>query len=119
MDQVTELPTQVTDEGASDAAQQPAQSATYSREWTNRHPINLRATLPLPFGRWYVTLVAGRERRGKERLVQERRKHPLETMPNLMFLLSIGIVTSTLILLIAALVLIHGFGWSIQLNIPA
>ncbi|MGI9500341.1 MAG: hypothetical protein ACR2P3_09895 [Geminicoccaceae bacterium] len=88
------------------------------REW-GQHPLNLRVSLPLPFGRWYVTLVAGRERRGTERLIEERSKHPLETVPNLMFLLSIGIVSTTLMVLVAALILIHGFGWSIQITIPA
>lgn len=84
-----------------------------------QHPLNLRLTLPSPFGRWYVTLVAGRERRGRERLVSERRKHPLDTLPNLLFLLSIGIVSTTILLLAMALILTYGFGWSISLTIPA
>lgn len=101
------------DKGASDA------SEAHPREWRGQHPINLRVTLPLPFRRWYVTLVAGPERRRRERLRDERSKHPLDTLPNVMFLLSIGIVSTTVLLIIAALVLIHGFGWSIDLTIPA
>ena len=119
MDQVTELPAFEADGKAALRPQEADKPAAQAREWTSQHPINLRVSLPLPFGRWYVTLVAGRERRGKDRLKQERKKHPLETMPNLMFLLSVGIVTSTLLLMTTALILIHDFGWSIQLNIPA
>jgi len=101
-----------------DAGDKADQPATYDREWSNHHPINLRATLPLPFGRWYVTLVAGPERRSKTRLVQEREKHPLETIPNLMFLLSVGIVSTAVLFAIATIVLIHGFGWSLEITIP-
>ena len=97
----------------------PSEPISYPREWRGDHRINLRATLPLPFGAWYVTLVAGPERRRKERRREERKKHPLETTNNLMFLLSIGIVSTALLLTVAALVLIHGFGWSIELTIPS
>ena len=57
-------------------------SAPGGESW-NRHPVNLRLSIPLPFGRYYVTLVAGKERRGAERLASERRKHPLLTFGNL------------------------------------
>ncbi len=117
MDRIAELTADMADETPADKPQEATGPTPYARDW-GRHPLNLRVSLPLPFGRWYVTLVAGRERRGKDRLVEEREKHPLETAPNLMFLLSIGIVTTTLLLSIAALVLIHGFGWSIHLTIP-
>lgn len=117
MDQIAALSTEQTDETPSAGPKKAEPSKTFSRDW-DQHPLNLRVTLPLPFRRWYVTLVAGPERRDMERLVAERKKHPLDTLPNLMFLLSIGIVTSTLMLVAAALVLIHGFGWSIDLTIP-
>lgn len=90
----------------------------YARDW-GRHPLNLRVSLPVLFGSWYVTLVAGKEKRCKERLIEERKKHPLETIPNLLFLFSLGIFTTGLMLIVVALVLIHGFDWSIQLQIPA
>jgi hypothetical protein len=114
------------DDGASDAdvristsSQPAAAAAAPSREWSSDHPINLRTSLPIPFlGRCYVTLVAGRERRRKERLAEDRLKHPLETSGNLTLLFSLGVVTTMFLLLTAALVLIHGFGWSIQLTIP-
>ncbi|MEM7041799.1 MAG: hypothetical protein AAF543_03200 [Pseudomonadota bacterium] len=118
MDRVADLAVEDTPEIAADKQQDQAPATTYSRDW-GQHPLNLRFSLPLPFGRWYVTLVAGKERRGKERLVEERKKHPLETVPNLLFLFSVGTFTSSLALIAAALVLIHGFGWSIELHIPS
>ncbi|MGI9419665.1 MAG: hypothetical protein ACR2RA_17710 [Geminicoccaceae bacterium] len=118
MDRIAALSTERTDETPSGEPQTAEPSKTTSRDW-GQHPLNLRVTLPLPFRCWYITLVAGPEKRATERLVAEREKHPLDTLPNAMFLLSIGIVTSTLMLLVAALVLIHGFGWSVDLTIPA
>ncbi len=118
MDRIAALSTEQADEAPSPEREVAEKPTASGRDW-GQHPLNLRVTLPLPFRRWYVTLVAGPERRCAERLVAEREKHPLDTLPNLMFLLSIGIVTSTLMLAAASLVLIHGFGWSINLTIPA
>ena len=118
LDRIAELPAEETVDDASGKHQELARPKTYARDWS-QHPLNVRVSLPLPFSRWYVTLVAGKEKRCKERLIEERKKHPLETMPNLLFLLSVGIFTSALILIVTALILIHGFGWSIQLSIPA
>ena len=120
MDRIAELTATADDvvDNASDRQGEPAEPETYARDWS-RHPLNLRVSLPVPFGRWYVTLVAGKEKRCKGRLIEEREKHPLETIPNLLFLLSVGIFTTALMLIVVALVLIHGFDWSIQLNIPA
>lgn len=118
MDRIAALSQDQQDSDAA-SAEKPDEQASHPREWRGHHRINLRATLPLPFGKWYVTLVAGPERRRKERQKDERKKHPLETLPNLMFLLSIGIVSTTLLITVTALVLTHGFGWSIELNIPS
>lgn len=120
VDRFTEL-TDSAEEGAENSSDEHKESArpkTYVRDW-GQHPLNLRVSLPIPLGSWYVTLVAGKERRCKERLVQERKKHPLETIPNLLFLLSVGVFTTALMLIVVMLVLIHGFDWSIQLQIPA
>ena len=120
MDQIAELTAAADDvvENPSQERIQRARSKTYARDW-GRHPLNLRVSLPVLFGSWYVTLVAGKEKRCKERLIQERKNHPLETIPNLLFLLSVGIFTTALMLIVVALILIHGFDWSIQVNIPA
>ena len=57
--------------------------------WSGEHPVNLRLSIPLPFFRFYVTIVAGRERRSAARRAQERRKHPILTAGNL-FLMTYG-----------------------------
>jgi len=41
------------------------------------HPIDLRLMLPSPFGRFYLALVVGRERRSAARLAVVRTRHPL------------------------------------------
>ena len=60
--------------------------------WESDHPINLRLTIPLLSKRYYVTIVAGEEHRGSERLSVERRKHPLVTRGNLVFFALVGTV---------------------------
>ncbi len=60
--------------------------------WESDHPINLRLSIPLLFKRYYVTIVAGEEHRGSERLTAERRKHPLVTRGNLLFFVLVGTV---------------------------
>lgn len=49
------------------------------------HPVDIRVSLPLPFGRYYLTLVAGPERRAEPRLTAERERHPLTTFGNFAF----------------------------------
>ena len=60
--------------------------------WGNDHPVNIRLSIPLPAGRWYVTVLLGRERRGAERRKEERQKHPLVTSANMVFLFIVGVV---------------------------
>lgn len=58
------------------------------------HPINIRLSIPAIFKRFYVVFVAGPERRSAERRVQERRRHPLGKVGNLIFvgvLLAVGL----------------------------
>ncbi|MGI9510437.1 MAG: hypothetical protein ACR2QJ_13950 [Geminicoccaceae bacterium] len=119
MDKTAEIITaEGADQTADPSSQEVAWPRTYARDW-GHHPINLRASLPTPFGRWYVTLVAGRERRRKERLIEDRKRHPLTTRPNLMFLFSTGIVLGAVLILVAAATLVHVFGWSIDVTVPA
>ncbi|MDH3663873.1 MAG: hypothetical protein OEU92_28305 [Alphaproteobacteria bacterium] len=119
MDRIAETPAEQGDAEASEQHRDAPRPKVYAREWSSNHAINLRVSIPLLFGRWYVTLVAGPEKRSKQRRVEERSKHSLETGGNLMFLFSIGTISTALILLVTALVLVHGFGWSIELTIPA
>ncbi len=76
------------DRDASGIAQR---SAPGGESW-GRHPVNLRFSIPLPFGRYYVALVAGKERRSGERLASERRKHPLLTFGNVAVFFVLGTV---------------------------
>ena len=60
--------------------------------WESDHPINLRLTIPLLSKRYYLTIVAGEEHRGSDRLSAERRKHPVVTRGNLFFFALVGTV---------------------------
>ncbi len=64
-----------------------------SKAWSSDHPINVRISIPLPFGRYYLTIVGGKERRSPTRREEERRKHPLVTTGNILFLGLLGLIT--------------------------
>jgi hypothetical protein len=57
-----------------------------------RPPINLRFTIPFFGKRFYFAMVAGKERRGSERIALERRRHPLGTRANLAFIFIMAMV---------------------------
>ena len=81
----------------------PSYPGADARRWSNTHPINIRLSIPVPgLGRWYLTVVGGRERRSADRLVEERRKHPLLTYGNVVFFFAIGTVVG-----LASLTLLH------------
>ena len=48
-----------------------------------RHPVDIRLTLPMPFGRFYLALIGGREHRSAARLAVERNRHPVVGLANL------------------------------------
>lgn len=79
--------------GAGAPAKPDASEEAQSEAWGSSHAVNLRLTLPTPFGRYYVTLLTGKERRSPQRQEDERRKHPLVTTANLAFLATLGVVT--------------------------
>ncbi len=58
--------------------------------WGDDHPVNTRLSIPLLFGRYYVTVVAGKERRSGERLASERKKHPLMRFGNIVVMAACG-----------------------------
>lgn len=70
--------------------------AAARRDGWERHPVNIRLSLPLPLGRCYVTLVAGRDRRSQARRDKDRRRHPLDTAGNLLFAAGATVVFGTL-----------------------
>ncbi len=65
---------------------------TRAEAWTSNHLINIRTSILLPAGRHYVTFVAGKECRSPERREQQRKRHPLVTKANMVFLFTVGFV---------------------------
>jgi len=60
--------------------------------WESDHRINLRLSIPFLFKRYYVTIVAGEERRSPERRAAERQKHPITTTANVIFFVAAGTI---------------------------
>ena len=69
-------------QAAPDGAAQP--------RWGSDHPVNIRLTIPLLFRSYYIAIVAGSERRSRERRIEERKKHPLFVLGNIVFLFVVG-----------------------------
>lgn len=68
------------------AEQRSAIAAALAAESVNSPPINIRVSIPSPFGRWYVTIFAGREKRSRARLKDDRNIYPLRTFGNILFI---------------------------------
>lgn len=82
------------------------------REWSTEHPLNIRMSIPLGIGRYYITLVAGKERRARARLAVDRRENPLDTTGNVVFLAFITTIATAGSLTLLYFLLAHIFGWS-------
>ena len=61
------------------------QDAASGGKW-DRHPVDLRWSLPLLFERWCQVVLAGPERRGDLRRLEERSRKPAVTLANAAFL---------------------------------
>ena len=61
--------------------------------WTKYHSVNIRLSIPLIFGRYYLTILLGKERRTTTRLKEERTAHPLVTRGNVVVLVLFGTLT--------------------------
>lgn len=83
---------QETREGLSDNSSASVRKAPGGEPWGNDHPVNIRLSIPLLFGRYYVTIVAGKERRSGERLASERKKHPFMKLGNLVVMAACGTI---------------------------
>ncbi|MEE9296255.1 MAG: hypothetical protein V3W34_15010 [Phycisphaerae bacterium] len=83
---------QETREGVSDNASVSPRKAPGGEPWGNDHPVNIRLSIPLLVGRYYVTIVAGKERRSGERLASERNKHPLMKLGNIVVMAACGTI---------------------------
>jgi hypothetical protein len=55
-----------------------------------RHPVDIRRTLSLGASRYYVVVLAGRERRSPDRLRAEKARRPLLTGPNVATMVGFG-----------------------------
>ncbi len=81
-----------TREEVGDNASASPRKAPGGEPWGDDHPVNIRLSLPLLFGRYYVTVVAGKERRSGERLASERNKHPLMKFGNIVVMAACGTI---------------------------
>lgn len=99
--------------GSADVEQSMEQHHVYAgREWGTGHSLNIRISIPLGIGRYYVTLVAGKERRARARLAVDRRQNPLDTPSNVAFLAFIVTIATAGGITLLYLLLAHLFGWS-------
>ena len=73
-------------------AQEGAIRAAVRQDVWKHHPVDIRMALPTPFGRFYLAVVAGRERRGAARLAVGRNRHPLAGVGNLAM---VGVLIAT------------------------
>ena len=101
------------DDGAAEVMEAGRPAPSRAKSWSGPHAINIRVTIPLfAVGSYYVTFLAGRERRGSERLKEERVKHPLLTSANLIFLFIVGFIVGG-----AGWIVLHALAlWILGLN---
>lgn len=56
------------------------------------HPVDIRLSLPLPFRRFYLAVLAGGERRSPQRLDAESRRRRLVRAANIVFVVTVLIM---------------------------
>ncbi len=76
----------------SDNSSASTRKAPGGEPWGNDHPVNIRLSIPLLFTRYYVTILAGKERRSGERVASERKTHPQMKLGNLVFMAACGTI---------------------------
>ncbi len=54
--------------------------------WRRDHAVNIRFSAPLLYWRFFVTIVAGTEKRAPHRVNEDSQRHPFRTMGNALFL---------------------------------
>jgi hypothetical protein len=65
--------------------------AVAPRLW-GEHPVDIRVSIPLPFGRYYLALVLGPERRNEARRKSESGSRRVVTAANLLFILAVVVM---------------------------
>jgi hypothetical protein len=117
-----DLPPAVTSRDADTEAHSGERDRPGKQVWGGDHFVNIRLSIPLIFVRFYVTIVAGKERRGAPRRAEERRKHPLARLGNMMVLGSsgtvIGIALFTVALVAFLVTLNQVLGIKLTLHLP-
>ena len=63
-------------------------AAAEKNPWDN-HPVDFRFSLPTPFGRIYLAVIGGRERRSAARRAMDRNRFPAFTIGNLVVLTAV------------------------------
>jgi hypothetical protein len=59
-----------------------------------RYPINLRITIPFFPRSIFITIIVGQEKRGRDRLAEERARHPVNTWGNVITVtMTLGVVS--------------------------
>lgn len=84
----------------SDAQRTALSEALNSRTW-RRQSVDIRLSFPLLANRYFMTIVAGRERRPGLRRKAERVFHPLGTVGNTLFMGAVTTLICSAILIIA------------------
>lgn len=79
--------------GLSPAQRQAIRRALTEAPWQN-YPVDIRFTVNLPFSPFFVTILAGPERRDAGRRAADRRRHPFNRPGNLLFLLAVVLLAS-------------------------
>lgn len=64
-----------------------ASRAEHGLAWAGPHPVNIRLSLPSPWGRFHLLLRAWPERRDAGRRRLERARDPLATLGNLLVIM--------------------------------
>jgi hypothetical protein len=65
--------------------------ATAPRPW-GEHPVDIRISLPLPFGRYYLALVSGPERRNEDRRNAEEQARRIVPPANVLVILTVVVM---------------------------
>jgi len=79
------------------------QEALDEKQWSTKHPLNIRLTFPFIKKRYYLTVVGGQEKRNPQRQVEDRGNHPVRTFINVLF--AIGVVSGATVLMLVLLAL--------------
>ncbi len=66
----------------------------------SRHPLDVRVSVPIPGIKFYLVLLAGLERRSKQRLRSEKGIYPFWRLSNIIFLIGFFSVLLTSILIL-------------------